>query len=142
MIYQISKETKLTRIKAGQASAGTAVVSDEIDMAGFEGVIIFGSIATANAGNFVTVQTGTVSGTVTTDVAGTKNVPGTNGYSFAVDIYKPVNRFLKATITRAGADTATGDVYALQYGPRIHPVASQGTTISMESHVSPAAGTA
>lgn len=139
---QLSKETKLTKIKSGQTTAGTAVVSDVIDMAGFEGVLFFGSIATVNAGNFASVQTGDVSGTVTTDLAGTKVVPGTNANSFEIDIYRPRNRYLKVTVTRAGADTVTGDIYALQYGPRIHPVAAQGATIDAEAHVSPAAGTA
>jgi hypothetical protein len=142
MVQQNSKETKLVLVKAAQSSAGTAVVSDVVDMSGFEGVMFFGSIATANAGNFATVQTGVVSGTVATDVAGSKNVPGTNGHSFLIDIFKPRKRYLKVTVTRAGADTATGDIYALLYGPRIHPVASQGSTIAAESHVSPADGTA
>lgn len=139
---QLLKEVKITKVKAGQTSGTTAVVTDVIDMANFEGVVFVGSIATANAGNFVSVQQGMVAdGSASADLLGTKVVTGDDADSFAVDVCKPTERYVKATITRTAA-TITGDVYAIQYGPRISPVASQGATIDAESHVSPAEGTA
>jgi len=139
---ELSKNCRVVMVKAAQASAGTAVVTDVIDTAGYQGVMFVGSIATANAGNFVSAQQGMVAdGTASADLLGSKNVIATNGHSFLLDIYKPRERYVKATITRAGADTVTGDVYAILYGPRLAPT-THGATISRETFVSPAEGVA
>ncbi len=132
---------KLILIKAGQSSAGSDVVTDEIDTRGFEGVLIFGSIATANAGNYVKVAQATEAGGSFADLEGSKKVVATNGDSFLVDIYRPLEPILKATVVRGGANTVTGDIYALLYGPRNIPV-THGSTMEGEQHISPAEGTA
>ena len=138
----ISKNTKLILIKAAQVSAGTAITSDTIDTQGYSGVAIFGSIATVNAGNYVKARQGALSNMGdAADLLGTKLVPGTNGNSFLLDIYKPLERYVDVQIVRAGTNTATGDVYALLYEARKAPT-SQGATIEAELHVSPAEGTA
>ena len=100
-----------------------------------------GSLATANAGNFASVEQGDdASLTDGADLAGTKNVPGDNGDSFLIDIYKPTDRYVRCNITR-GVSTATGDLYAILYNGRKPPV-SHGSTIDAEYFVSPAEGTA
>jgi hypothetical protein len=138
----LSKNVKVVLAKAGAGSAGTAVTSDAIDTQGFEGCMFVGSIATANAGNFAKVQQSSDNGADTyADLEGTKVVPGDNGDSFMIDVYRPRERYLKCLVTRAGADTATGDIYAILYGPAKAPT-SHGATIDAETHVSPAEGTA
>lgn len=139
----LSKNVKVTKILAGASSADTALTSSAVDMLGFEGVIFVGSITTVNAGNYAKVQQSSDDGVVDTyaDLAGTKNVPGDNGDSFMIDVYRPAERYLKLVTTRAGAATVTGDVYAIQYGAREKPT-SQGATIDAETHISPAEGTA
>lgn len=138
----LSKSTKLIKILDGAATNTTTLTSSTIDMAGFEGVRIFGQIATVNAGNYVKAREGAASNmSDAADLAGTKLVPGTNGNSFDLDIYKPLKRYIDVQIVRGGATTVTGDVYALLYEARKAPV-SQGATIESELHVSPAEGTA
>lgn len=138
----LSKNTKLSLIKAAAASDTSALTSDAVDMQGFDGVMFFGSIATVNAGNFAKVQQSSDNGVADAyaDLEGTKNTPGDDGDTFLIDVYRPRERYLKVVITR-GAATATGDVYALQYGARVKPT-SQAATIDAETHVSPAEGTA
>jgi len=138
----LSKNVKVVLAKAAQASGGTAVTTSVIDTQGFEGVVFFGSIGTANAGNFAKVQQGQKSDlSDAADLAGTKVVPGDDGDSFLIDIYKPRERYLRVYIDRSGANTATGDVYAILYEPRKAPV-THGATIDAELHVSPDEGTA
>lgn len=138
----LTKNVKVVLAKAGQGSAGTAVTSDVIDMSGFEGVVFVGSIATVNAANFAKVQQGQQSDlTDAADLAGTKVVPGDDGDSFMIDVYRPKERYVRCYIDRGGANTATGDIYALLYGAKKPPV-SHGATIDSEVHVSPAEGTA
>ena len=136
-----SKNTKLIKVKAGQASGTDAITTDTIDMQGFGGVMIFGSIATANAGNYAKARQGDDSGMSDgADLAGTKIVTGDNADSFLIDLYRPAKRYVDVQIVR-GAATITGDVYALLYEPRKAPT-SQGATIDAVLHVSPVEGTA
>lgn len=139
---ELSKNCRVVMVKAAQTTGTVAVVTDVVDTAGYEGVMFVGSIATANAGNFVTAQQGMVAdGSASADLLGSKNVIANNGDSFLLDVYKPRERFVKATITRAGTTTVTGDVYAILYGPRVVPT-THGATIRRESFVSPAEGVA
>ena len=140
-MINFSDEVKVSLVAAGQVSAGTAINSTAVDMAGFEGVVFVGSIATSNAANFANLAQGDTSGGAFVDLAGTKVVPGDDGDSFLLDIFRPRDRFVRLEIDRGGANTATGDVYAFQYGPASAPV-SHGSTIDAELHLSPAEGAA
>ncbi len=136
----LSKNISVQKVKALTATGGTAVNSASVDMEGYEGVVFFGTMATANAGNSVN---GAQSGDNSTfiDLAGTKVVPGDNNDVFMLDIYKPTKRYVRLEVVRAGADTVLGEIYALLYGPRVKPV-SHGADIDSELHASPAEGTA
>jgi len=137
----LSKNVKVVLAKAAAAAATTAVNSDIIDTAGYEGVLFVGSIGTANAGNYVKLQQGDNSSlTDGADLENTKVVPGDDGDSFMVDLYRPKDRYVRAVVTR-GASTTVGDIYAILYGAHAKPT-SHGSTIDSETHVSPDEGTA
>lgn len=137
----LSKNVKVTKVLAAAAEAGTALNTAEVDMSGWEGVMFFGRIATVNAANFANLAQSSVSGGTFLDLAGTKVVPGDDADSFLIDVYKPGDRYVRCEIDRGGANTATGDVYAVQYEPAKAPT-TQGATIDAETHISPAEGTA
>ncbi len=137
----LSKNVKVTKVLASAASAGTALNSTAVDMSGWEGVMFFGSIATVNAANFANAAQGLTSGGSFADLIGTKVSPGDDLDSFLIDVYRPLERFVRLEIDRGGANTITGDVYAVQYGPRVLPT-SHGSTIDAETHISPIEGTA
>lgn len=137
----LSKNVKITKVKALSASAGTAIDSDSVDMAGFDGVVFFGRIATSDVANFANVAQSTTSGGSYADLAGTKVVPGDDADSFSIDVYKPTKRHLRCEVDRGGADTIVGDIYAIQYGAHKKPT-THGATIDSETHISPAEGTA
>lgn len=134
------KNAKLTKVEAAASSAGTALNSDSVDMQGYDGVMFFGRIATVNAANFANLAQSEDDSSFA-DLLGTKVSPGDDGDSFCIDLYRPLERYIRCEIDRGGADTATGDVYALQYHGRKAP-ATQGATIDAELHVSPIEGTA
>jgi hypothetical protein len=136
------KNTKLILAKAGQATGTSTITTDPIDTQGFDGVMIFGSIATVNAGNYAKARQGQVSDMSDgADLTGTKIVPGTNGNSFCIDLYKPTERYVDVQVVRAGATTVLGDIYALLYEAHKKPT-TQGATIEAELHVSEPEGTA
>lgn len=119
----LSKEVKITKVKAASATGTTEVTSDVVDMAGFEGVIFLTNIGSFNAGNFLKGQQDTVVGMGTVqDLEGSKVVATANGETVFLDIYKPKERFVRASVIRAGATTVLGEIYALQYSGRVSPV--------------------
>jgi hypothetical protein len=138
----LSKNTKLIKINDYASSAGTTITTDTIDTQGFEGVMIFGEIETSNAGNYAKARQGAQSDMSDgADLEDTKNVPGDDGDSFLIDIYRPQERYVDVQVVRGGANTAVGTIYALLYNPRKGPV-DQGDTIDRETHASPDEGTA
>lgn len=136
----LSKNASLKLVKAAQSSAGTAINSDSVDMQGYDGVVFFGAILTANAANFANLAQSSDDSSFA-DLAGTKIVPAANGDSFLIDCYRPGKRYVRCEIDRGGANTATGEIYALRYCSAKAPT-SHGSTINAELHVSPAEGAA
>jgi len=137
----IIKHQKLSMVEAAAGSAGTELISDAVDMLGFESCAFFLTIATANAGNYIKVTQCDTSGGNYADLEGTKKVATVNGNTVVAEVFRPRERYLKASVIRAGTNTATGDMYALQCGARTVPV-TQPATVEAELNVSPAEGTA
>lgn len=129
--------TEIVKVADGATSAGTAVNGSTIDTSDCEGVIFFARIATANAGNFLKAQEGDTS-SPTADIAGSAVAAATNGQIVALDVHKPLKRYIRAVIVRAGADTVTGDVYAVKYGSRKLPESGADVNVILAS---PIAGT-
>lgn len=129
--------TEIIKAADGATSAGTDVNGITIDTSDCEGVILFARIATANVGNFLKAQEGDTT-SPTADIAGSKVIATTNGDVVALDIYKPLKRYLRGVIVRAGANTVTGDLFAVKYGAKKLP--DNGASVN-KIIASPAAGT-
>jgi len=123
------EENALTLQAAGAVAGTSAVNGATLDMAGYDGVILFGTIATANAGNFLKAQQGEASdGSDMADLAGTKVVADANGSVVGIDINRPKERYVRGSFTR-GVSTATGDMYALRYKASQQPVSNLITNV-------------
>ncbi len=138
----LSENVSVEQIEEGQTANTTAVTSDAIDMEGFEGVMIIGSIGTQNTGNYAKVQQSSDNAVLDaySDLEGTKVTTTVSGNSFLIDIYRPAKRYLKCVVTR-GASSTSGVMHAIKYGPKLMPT-SHGSVVDAETHVSPAEGTA
>jgi hypothetical protein len=139
----LSNGIKITKVKAASATGTTAVNSDVIDMAGYEGVLFFVAVASKAVGNFIKAQQGT-DGTVSdaVDLEGSKVEPTVDGQVAWLDIYKPQERYLRVVATR-GTTTVLGEIYALQYESRVQPTDNVIANLILGSLlVSPAEGTA
>lgn len=143
----LSTEVKITKVADQQTSAGTAVNGTAIDMRNYDGVLFIGTIGTANAGNLLKVQQGNLSdGSDGSDLEGTAVVATQNGQVVGADVYRPLEsqgRYLRPVIIRAGTNTVTGTIYAVQYHGRRRPEINEiAGTVDVPLHVSPAVGTA
>lgn len=143
----LSNNVKIRKVEAAATSADTALISDAVDMQGFDGVVFITTIATANAAVTLKAQQGNVLSGVNLDASkadllGTSMVAGANGETLVLDIYRPTDRYVQAVVTR-GAATAVGEIYAIQYGGAKRPHDNEVADVIMtETHVSPAEGTA
>lgn len=131
-------DCKITVVKTTQATGTSAVNTDSVDMTGWDGVVFIGAFATANAGNYANLAQSS-DDTTFLDLEGTKQTPGTNGHLIAIDLFRPVDQYVRLEMVRAGATTVTETFYAIQYRGRKSPVTSVAT---QETHVSPDEGTA
>jgi len=143
----LSQNVKIRLIEVYTAAGTSAIDSAEVDMLGYDGVVFLTTLAVANAGNYVKAQQDTVTGMGSAaDLLGTKVTPTANNEAVWLDIYKPLERFVRLYVTRT-ASSACGEIYAIQYCGRIKPegatVANVVTdTVIGELHVSPIEGTA
>jgi hypothetical protein len=142
----LASRVKITQAKAAQTSAGTEVTSDAIDMQGWDGILWLAAILTANAGNYIKAQQDSDSGFGTVqDLAGTKVVPASDADAAWLDIYKPSDRYQRLSIIRAGTNTATANIWAIQYSGRklsVDDLNNVTNVIIGEIHATPAEGTA
>jgi hypothetical protein len=139
------EEVKITKLNDATASGLTTINSAVVDMAGFDGVVFLTSSGTIAASGTATVkvQQDTAPGMGSAaDLLGTAQafVDTDDNKSVAVDIKRPLERYLRLVIARATANSDWGPIWALQYRTRKLPV-TQGLDKS-EMHQSPIEGTA
>tara|TARA_Y100000310_G_scaffold304722_1_gene344163 strand:+ start:253 stop:678 length:426 start_codon:yes stop_codon:yes gene_type:complete len=139
---QLSNITKWTKV-ADHTSAGTSQVnSASVDMQGWDGVMFVTSYGTAASDNILHLATSSDDSTFN-DLEGTALSPGASDEDQWVDIYRPLERYIRAEAVRDTSSTLES-VWAVQYaGARKQPVSNvESGTIIGEAHVSPAEGTA
>ena len=147
---QLLKNVKVTR--AITITDGAAGVSDingaTLDMSGFEGVLIavrFGAITTGALTSIKAQQGAASDMSDAADLEGTAQTVADNDdeEEFLIDIYKPRERYVRVVVDRGTQNAVVAGATYTQYGPiRKGPIASHGTGVNVESHVSPAEGTA
>jgi autotransporter adhesin len=133
IIRNITDQIKVTRALVGTTTATSQQDGVTFDMAadgGYDGIIFFGNgITTANAGNFVRVEQGNQSNmSDAATIAGSRATAVANGDYLQINLPKVQERYVRINVIRAGATTATTDMYAVQYragGPL--PIVQTGT---------------
>lgn len=137
----LSTDVKVTKF-AATASAGTEILTDAIDMQGFDGVLIMCTMATANAANHLKGQQCDTSGGTYADLAGSAVTPGADGDVLILDLFQPRERYIKGSVIRAGADTQVGEIYVVQYKGKKRPEDNNSGIYNSVLLQSPAEGTA
>lgn len=144
-----AKEIKITQaITVTNGAAGTTDINGvTLDMANYEGVLIavtMGAIV-ATAVTSIKAQQGEASDmSDAADLAGTSQAVAVADAekTFYIDLKKPRERYVRLVVDRGTANATVASATYFQYGPRTIPVASHGSNVSGETHISPAEGTA
>lgn len=139
----LSGKVKILKVQDHTGAGTSAVTSDEVDTAGYNGVLFITSFGTAAANNTLKAQQDTVTGMASAaDLAGSSVASGTSDEDVWIDVYKPLERFVRVVAAR-GTSSTLESIWAILYEPRTSPVDNTTTgTIVGELHVSPAEGTA
>lgn len=141
---QLSTEVKLTKVQNHTAAGTSAVTSDSVDMAGFEGVLFLTSFGTAAAGNTLKLQQSSDDGDqdAWSDVAGSSVTSGDSDEDVYIDVFRPTKQFVRVVAAR-GTSSTLESIWALQYEGSTRPVDNTiAGTIVGELHLSPAEGSA
>jgi hypothetical protein len=144
-VGSLLEEVKITKLNDATAAGTSAINSGVVDMAGFDGCVFLTSTGTVLATGTATIkvqQDAAVGMGAAADLLGTSQafVDTDDNKSVAVDIKRPLERYLRLVINRATANSDWGPIWALQYRTRKLPV-TQGLD-KVEMHISPIEGTA
>ena len=119
-----------------------------LDMDGFRGVLMVVKFAVIAPGAVTSIkaQSGT-DGTVTdaADLAGTGQTIAhdDDNQIFIIDLYEPVERYVRLVIDKDAANATAESAVYIQYGCRNRPTTPTVTDlVTYERHMSPAEGTA
>ncbi len=140
------KNTKL--VKCLDYASGTAARNGAtLDMLGYDGVVavmITAAIAGSSVGD-IHFETSTDSGmSGGTDLLGTAIATADNDDNqiFAVDLYKPLERYVRAVVTKDTTNAHAETVIYIQYkGIKRPEINNVDDLVTSELHVSPARGT-
>lgn len=127
-------------------AAGTsAITSSAVDTAGYDGVLFIiplGAIV-SGAVTSLKVQQCDTSGGSYADLTGTnQTIADTDDDKVLyVDVFRPVEQFLKVVVSRATQNATIGGIIAIRYNAGVRP-ASHGSNVSGESFHWPIEGTA
>ena len=143
----LNEAIEVTKVMDAQAAGSSDVNGDVLDMAGFDGVLFvvhFGTI-TATAVTGIKAQQDAVVGFG--DGADLKDtlvsVLDTDSNKVALlDVFRPLEQFIRCVVTRATANAVIASVTAYQYRSKTKATTQGDTVAASEQHVSPIEGTA
>ena len=135
----LSKNCKITVVSAAAAAAQTEIVSDVLDMAGFDGVMF---IALTGDVSDTSVLTLTVKGNTANSTSSpspvtqkatsafTAGAATADSKAIVVDVAKPTMRYMFASLTRTAANAVIGGIIAIQYSANDKPTTQDASVIA------------
>lgn len=134
----LSKSIKVTVVEAAAAAAQTELVSDVLDMTGYDGVMFIALTGDVTATSVLTLTAkGNSANSVSSPTPVTQKAAAfTAGASDAdskvllVDVYDPALRYIFASLTRTTADAVVGGIIAIQYSADYRPTTQDATVIA------------
>lgn len=129
---------KVTVVEAAATAATTELVSDVLDMQGYDGVIfiaLLGDVtdtsvltltAKGNSANSVSSPTPVTQASATF----TAGASSADSKVLMVDVCDPALRYMFASLTRTAANAIVGGIIAIQYSADLKPTTQDATVIA------------
>jgi len=147
-MQNLIKNSKLTTAitPAAGVAAATDLEGTVLDMAGFDSVFmqVRMGVITAAAVTSIKAQQGDLAdGSDMADLLGTNILVAADDDNqiFGIDLVKPSKRYVQLYVDRATQNAVVSSATYLQYGASKVPI-TQDSGVTVETHVSPAEGTA
>lgn len=133
------KDCKITVVEAAAAAAQTELVTDVLDMSGYEGVIFIAMLGDVSDTSVLTL---TVKGNSANSVSSPSPITqkATDAFTagaatadskvIAVDVYRPTLRYIFGSLTRTAANAVVGGIIAIQYGAHNKPTTQDTSVIA------------
>lgn len=139
------KNCEMAVVEAAASAAQTALTSDIIDCSDCDGVIFLALTGdvTDTCALAVNVEHGDESGggdmaDTTATASFTAGATDADSKLIAVEVHKPIKRYVRAVLTRGTANAVIGGIIAIKYGASKAPVTQDATVISSTLAISPA----
>jgi hypothetical protein len=132
-------DIKVTTV-APVATGTTTITGSALDMAGYDGALFIIRLGSPATNNNIRVQQCDTTGGTYADLTGTLVGNHATDSPLVVDVYRPLEQFLKYQVTR-GTTTTIDIVTVIQYNSRNRPV-TQPSGTQTEKFYNVAEGTA
>ncbi len=135
----LSKDIKVTVVSPAAAAAQTGIDSSVLDMAGFDGVMFLallgdvtsGSVLTLTAkGNTANSTSSPSPSTLKATDAFTAGASSADSKVLLVDVAKPSQRYVFASLARTTQDAVVGGIIAIQYKAKKRPTSHDASVIA------------
>ena len=131
----LTDEIKITRVHDTLADGQTDVDGDAVDMAGFDGVTfvgLTGAITTTGTVTLAAEQSTEAADNFVAlaDVTAQAAAAADSNKVLVLDVYRPNERYVRPTITRATADSVYGGTIAIQYRSRSCPTTHDSASLA------------
>lgn len=147
MKFEMLKDCKITRVANAAAAAQTEVLTDVLDMTGYDSVIFVALLGDVTVSSVLTLTAkentanSTSSPTPTAVTGGataayTATATDADNKALVVDVIRPSKQYVFASLTRTAANAVVDGIIAIQYRSRLTPV-TQGSTILASALSSP-----
>lgn len=132
---QLSKNVSIKCLIAPTTTATGASTGESIDTAGFDGCMFVGNLGTPVNDATVTLaihgSDASTSGFAALSGASHTSSGGEADHIQVVDVYRPLNRYLRPILTRSSSNGVEyGGIVAYLYGPSKVPTTHDSTSIS------------
>lgn len=136
---------KITVVKGAQADGTGTISSDILDMSGYEGVVFLALFDDVDNGATLalTAQQNAVNGTsgmatlAGSSVSVTADATSADDKCMVLDVYKPLERYVRCQLVIGAANATLSKLVAIQYGAHLTPVSQHASVIDSDSIVSP-----
>lgn len=145
MLGSLLKNCKIVKIEDSVAAGQAATVSDVVDTAGYEGACFIYKLGAVTDGAAVTLA---ISQNTANSTSGGAALSGASAaiaetssdseQTLIVDVVRPRERYLYATLTTATQNAGIDSGFCILYGPRTAPVSQPDTIDASTLAVSPA----
>ena len=130
----LTEDVKLTLVQAGLADGQTDPDSSSVDMSGFDGVLFVGIVGTITGSGTVTMIAAQSSDDSTFNTLSGASVVATAAADsdklLVIDIQRPVDRYVRTSLTRATANSIYGGTLAIQYKARSKATATAAAQLA------------